>query len=381
MNEVLQGILQGTQLGMQLRREKLYQEAQQRHEARLNREDELRDVEFQIRMNQAGARPVDDAGLVTDEIRHDGQTAIPGMIGADMIPAGAVIGNNIRKAAGGQTVRRKMKDGRQVAYELPTAEQQQERAYRDYASRQEADENARLNRETKSYKAKKQLEADELERSGVTLKPEVASLLGVDPSRKFMPAQIDKLVRAAALMGTMRQKGEKPADEVMGFHDFTDDQGNVITEKRYRSGKTEQVKQGRIGKSKGSDGGRSGLTPGQAGVQERFDVRTKQRAQTDIERLQKEEDELHTEKIQIGEQLKAGLKRDPKKGSPDDQAKALHARLEGLDFKIKAKQAAKQRIIDQFGKGGGNEGPRPGAGAAKVTHRFNPQTGQIEPVR
>lgn len=370
MNEVLQGILQGTQLGMQLRREKLYQEAQQRQQVRLDREDELRDQEFQIRMNQAGARQVDDAGMVTDEIRHDGTTAMPGVIGADMIPAGAVIGNNIRKAAGGQTVRRKNRDGSTVAYKLPTFEQRQERAYKSYADRQEADENARLNRETKAHKAKKQQEADDLSQNGISLAPEVAGLLGVDPSRKFMPAQIDELARAAALMGSMRQKGEK-GDEVMSFHDFTDDQGNVITETRYKSGKVEQSKKGRIGKSKNAGGG-----SGSAGVQERFDETAKRKAQADVDRLQKEEDELHAEKIRLGKTPYVDPKVDKKAAPISSQEQALQAKLEGLDFKIKAKQVAKQRIIDRFN-------PQAGAatGAGKPTHRFNPKTGQIEPAR
>lgn len=368
-NPVLDGIMRGINLGLTMRREKLFQEAQQKQMARLDREDELRDIDFQARMQQAGARPVDEAGMVDEPVLADGK-AQPGMIGAEAIAKGTPVGSVLRKAAGGQTIRRKMKDGRELRYELPSYEQQQERAYRDYAARQEADENARLARETAAFKAKKRLEAEDLEANGVSLSPEVAGLLGVDVKRKFLPAQIDELVRSAALMGNMRQRGDKPADEVMSFHDFTDDAGNVITEKRYKSGKTEQVKQGRIGKSKGDrgvGGGERGLTPGQAGVQERFDERTRQRAQADIDKLQKEEDELHTEKIQIGEQLKAGLKRDAKKGSADDQAKALHARLEGLDFKIKAKQAAKQRIVDQFSKD-----PKDPAGVRKGGKKNDP---------
>ncbi|MDX2267149.1 MAG: hypothetical protein NW208_03520, partial [Bryobacter sp.] len=289
---------------------------------------------------------------------------------ADLIPAGTVLGETLRKAKPGQTIRYRTRKGEERSYEIPTVEEQQQRAYEQYAAKQQADEGARLGRETASFQRKKQLEEEYRNKSGITLSPEVAQAIGVPAGTKFLPEQIDEIARAAASIGAIRQRGER-GDEVMSFHDFTDDSGNVITEKRYKSGKTEQVKQGRIGKSKGNPS--PGLSPGQAGVQNRFEESKRIKAQAEVEKIQSEEDKLHEEKIELGERLQLGVD-DRKAKRAEDTVAGIKARLSALDQRIAAKQAAKRRVIERASKGGG------GAAPPRATMRYNPKTGKVEPI-
>jgi hypothetical protein len=197
---VIRGILDGLSVGTTIRQAQLQEQARQREIARQDREDELRDVEFQLRMNQSGAKRVDDAGMVTEPIRYDGKTPIPGMIGADAIPEGAVMGESIRKSIGGQTIRRRQRDGKIVAYEVPTLEQQQANAYEAYdrreRSKQRADETARLERGT-----------EELNRFGVDLPEEMRKVFG---TKKVSPQRLAEFASAFTAIQKAREKENQP---------------------------------------------------------------------------------------------------------------------------------------------------------------------------
>lgn len=196
---VIRGILDGLSVGTTIRQAQLQEQARQREIARQDREDELRDVEFDLRMNQAGAKRVDDAGMVTEPIRYDGKP-IPGMIGADAIPEGAVMGQSIRKSIAGQTVRRRQRDGKVVAYEVPSLEQQQANAYEAYdrreRSKQRADETARLEREM-----------EELNRFGVDLPEEMRKIFG---TKKVSPQRLAEFASAFTAIQKAREKENQP---------------------------------------------------------------------------------------------------------------------------------------------------------------------------
>lgn len=204
--QLIRGVLDGLSVGTQIRNAQIQDEARRRMIARedremqiRDREMELQDTDWQTRMIQAGARRVGDDGTIAEELRHDGKQ-VAGMMGGDMIPEGTVVGQNIRKAAGGQTVRRKMKDGSTVAFELPTAEQQQERAYSNYQKRetakQRADEQARLERET-----------EELNRFGVDLPDEMQKVFG---AKKVSPQRLAEFASAFSAIQRMRQQQNQP---------------------------------------------------------------------------------------------------------------------------------------------------------------------------
>lgn len=333
-NPVLDGILQGLNMGMMLRRENLQQEAIQRQQSRLDREEELRDVEAQMRFARIGAKEVDETGMIRQPIRYDG-SPMPGMIGADMIPKGAEIGETLRKPKAGQTVRYKGK-----AYEIPSEEEQQARALELYRERQKADDESRLNHDKALFDYK----------TGATKKAaaEVPRVDVMDPN--FLKAvPIDQLGAVANLRRTlspdlkMVNDYETGTPSLIGADPVTR-QPVTVRDPSWAGASKPRPRQQAGGRGGGGDSSSGG------GASDKATEKAREQARKDLDKLQQDEDAYHAEKLAIGAKLREGFpadKKDPNKAT--GLRRDAHARLVQLDALIKAKQTAKSRIIQRFG--------------------------------
>lgn len=338
-NPVLDGILQGLNMGAMLRREKLQQDLVQRQQARLDRDEELRGMETEMRFARMGARPLDEAGMVSDPIRFDGQ-AIPGMIGSEAIPKGAVIGETLRKGKAGQVVKYRGK-----SYEIPTEEEQQARALQLYKERQTADDESALNRQNAHFDHQRKVLREEQEAAAAKT-PRVNVM---DPN--FLKAvPLNHLGAVANLRRTLAPDFKMTTDYVSGTPSFVGvdpvtNQPISVQDPAWRGAARPRPRQGAAGGSGGEGGSRQGSD---------HSAKEREQARKDLAALQKDEDGYHAEKISIGQRLKDGFSPDKKNpGKPEEERKKLHARLARLDSLIKAKQTAKNRIIERFGGGTG----------------------------
>jgi hypothetical protein len=334
-NPVLDGIIQGINMGLLMRREQAQQEAFRQQQARLKREEELRDFDMQSKLARMGAKPVDDMGMVSEPMRYEGQ-AIPGMIGAEAIPAGAMIGEKLRKGKAGQVVKYKTRDGRILAYELPTEEEQQARALELYRQRQMADDESMLERQKKYF--------DYTQSEKRRMQAETPRVDVMDP-QFLRNVPIDQLSSVANLRRTLTPDWKMATDYVTGTPSFVGvdpltGQPMTVRDPGWTGAARPRPRQ--------PVGGQ--LNAGGGGAREKAEEKAREQARKDLAALQKEEDNYHAEKLAIGAKLREGFPKDKNNPNKDAvQRRDAHARLVQLDALIKAKQAAKDKIIQRFG--------------------------------
>lgn len=261
----------------------------------------------------------------------------------------------VRKPDQSRTVSYKDRNGQQYQYELYTPEEQAARARQRKVADIGADESAKL-------------EADQQNRQkyGIAPQPGVNTRIGAPEGTKWLPGEWDKIAeriintskapnlhfeqtvddngnvtingyddRTGELKSTSRVPGAgKSAANRNSSHIVTDDDGNVTAFTLDRNGrKVGSVDLGQIGKSRPD----KEITPGQQGVQDRFNQRRLDQQKKDLAAVQKQEDDEHAYRIATGQQLATA--------TTDADKNKYQAALKGSAFKIQAYQSRKAEIL------------------------------------
>jgi hypothetical protein len=309
-------------------------------------------------------RPI-SAGMVTEDAMIPD---VPGLIG------GGTPYQQQRKADATRAVKYKTADGRMIEGELLSPKEQADRA-REFAvqrAREEAQARADVNQGT-------------FDRTSIPLPTDLATMLGAEPGTRIKPEQLDELARAAASVNEFKLRVEqagKPKEKTVRSSNLSkDDSGRQVQVVTYSDGTIEERPLKSRGTTKQAGGGRDGgPTAGQSLIQERFDTKMQLDSQKELDRLQEKENELHAQRLQIGEMANAG-------GYDKMGEKEARAKMASTEFQIRAIQASKKRVMDSMQKQEGSPlkakaaaAGKP-AGAKAATHRFNPATGQIEVIK
>src|SRR5215471_13158625 len=95
--DLINGMLQGHALAHQIKQQAMQEEAFQREKAMQDREMQVKDIQQQMMLNRV-ARPLSDAGTISDSMMQTTPSAVPGL------PDEQQNVNIVRKARGSDTL-------------------------------------------------------------------------------------------------------------------------------------------------------------------------------------------------------------------------------------------------------------------------------------
>ncbi len=182
LGNLINGLLTGHALGQQILQEKRAQEAFERQKALQDNEASVQDIMDQMKLEEMGARPVDNLGMVQDTVPAPssvGGAPVPG-VGPSPLP---------RSAAKGQTRTIKWRTGGSQTYEIPTDEELRQRV--------QAAQNAQI-----TGQAMAQASAGEQVRKAFGIEPpqDLQNLYGGIPGYRMLPSEIPAARQQAAAL-------------------------------------------------------------------------------------------------------------------------------------------------------------------------------------
>jgi hypothetical protein len=222
VHSILQGILTGYSVANQLRRAALEEQEMRRRQEQEETDAQLKDLEARLRLAQVG-RPV-IGGTVT-EPPPEGQS----------VP--------IVRPPRGKTIKYKSRSGEEIEVEPYSPEELEQRRLA-------------FEKKLEGEKAQAHLQGQiaarqqALQTFGVPIGPDLAKQTGLPEDTRVLPTELDSIVTAAGRMAEVRRKiEEEKTDPVANFYPAVDDSGNVTLFTIRRSGKIEQMRVPKVGKT------------------------------------------------------------------------------------------------------------------------------------
>lgn len=229
---IIHGMVQGAMMADQLRRAVNEQQMiaeervknQQLMEMRQAQEDR-EEARFEMQALAGGAKAA-RGGMVLDQIRAPLPVADP--MNPGQIRMEERDTELARKADAGRTV--KLRNGK--SYELPTPEEQLKRRVEQARMVADAEGASRIARLREEMGIKDEAKRNDLNTRGIPLSGDLAKRLGIAEGTKFLPEQMDEMVRAAGSLANYdslieHRNQPKPAPVPKMHGTVTDDAGNV----------------------------------------------------------------------------------------------------------------------------------------------------------
>jgi hypothetical protein len=356
-----QGLERGIGLATQLKRLALFQQ-------QADNEQQMQDASFIQKMQQLGARSIGEDGMVQDELPIPaGLTGTLGGLAGSRVPI-------TRKAAGGQVVRYKTKDGQSLAFEVPDAREQLANNLRDRGAAQEQDLQFQGKRRKQDRKIDTEARVAEDDALSVPTPPDIAALLGPDAPVKIPRTVLQQMRMLAGVKETTKrtestnETRKAIAGDTNSTRETVADKNNTSREKIAAGRDTATVAAAGLRGARGS-GGRGGAG-GVGGAKV---------SSAEMTRLEAEERGIRSslakaaaDATKYGEMLRQGAPKSKVAQIQGDLAKAKSL-AQSLQEQWRSVVERKKQVA---AKGAGSSPAAPVA-----SKRYNPATGRLELVK